>query len=183
MDSPVLDARIRVLVEDGNPYRFKDIHNGMVQDTVGIIGQTVNLPFFRLVYGEDMILGCSERSVFQTLMQGKDIGITVLVVHLHAIRPQLAFSCLLVGKLQVFNADYPVKQVANSFHCLSLQVCLYIRILRVAPTKTVLPNLFFAVGLLPNSCNPGRAAFVARFPICNYIFTSIAENRYSHSYS
>ena len=89
----------------------------MVQDTVGIIGQTVNLPFFRLVYGEDMIFGRSERSVFQTLMQGKDIGITVLVVHLHAIRTQLAFPCLLVGKLQVFNADYPVKQVTNSFHC------------------------------------------------------------------
>ena len=69
MDSPVLDARIRVLVEDRNPYRFKDIHNGMVQDTVGIIGQTVNLPFFRLVYGEDMIFGRSERSVFQTLIQ------------------------------------------------------------------------------------------------------------------
>lgn len=68
-------------------------------------------------------------------MQGKDIGITVLVVHLHAIRTQLAFPCLLVGKLQVFNADYPVKQVTNSFIVLSLQVCLYIRILRVAPTK------------------------------------------------
>lgn len=50
------------------------------------------------------------------------------------------------------------------------------------PTKTVLLNLFFAVGF-PTHSTPDWGVFVARFPICNYIFTSIAENRYSHSHS
>ena len=87
------------------------------------------------------------------------------------------------------------RQVANSRYLLSgqtscqsfsfaFQVCLYIRILRgCPPTKTVLPTFIFCRWDFPNSYNPGRIVFVARSPICNYIFTSIAENRYSHSYS
>lgn len=50
-----------------------------------------------------------------------------------------------------------------------------------------LPKPFYLFYFLPldfsNSFNPGWVVFVARFPICNYIFTSIAENRYSHSHS
>ena len=70
-----------------------------------------------------MIFGCFECAVFQTFVQGNDIGIPVLIVYLHTIRTQLAFPCLFIGKTQVFNAYYPVKQIANPFHCpLSLLV-------------------------------------------------------------
>ena len=101
MDATVLDARICVAIEHGHPYRFKDVHYRMMQDSVGKVWQLIDLPLLWFKNRENVIFRCLECSVFQTLMQCKNVGIPVLVVLLHSIGMQLALAGFLVRKFQV----------------------------------------------------------------------------------
>ena len=152
----------------------------MCAKAVGVIRQSENFTFLWLVNLENVIFWSLESAIFQTLMQGKQIGIPVLVVNLNTIRMQLPLSCLFICKAQIFKGNHLIEYVANSFHCIKFACILGF-------FGLPLPKPFYLFYFLPldfsNSFNPGWVVFVARFPICNYIFTSIAENRYSHSHS
>jgi len=108
VDSPVLDARICVRRENGNPYIFKVVHNGMMNDSVREIRQTRNQTFFRLKDFELVIFGCLESLILQTFMQGRKICFTVLVMDFDTIRTQLPLAGFFIRKTQVVDADYLV---------------------------------------------------------------------------
>ena len=108
VDSSVLDARICVNRENGNPYIFKVVHNCMMNDSVREIRQTRNQAFFRFRDCEVIIFGCLESLILQTFVQGCKVGFTVLVMDSDTIRTQLSLAGFLVRKTQVVDADYLV---------------------------------------------------------------------------
>ena len=120
VDSPVLDARIGIRREHGNPYRFKNVHNCMMNDSIRVIRQTRNQAFFRFKDCELMVFGRFERLILQRFVQCKKIGFTVLVMYAHTIRTQLSLAGFFIRKVQVFDADYFIIQVADSLHVLTL---------------------------------------------------------------
>ena len=56
LDASALDAAESIVRECPHPYRLQDVHNGVVDDTVRIIGQTENDAFLWLIDLEYLIL-------------------------------------------------------------------------------------------------------------------------------
>lgn len=99
--SPLLDTAVRICGEYRYPYRFEDIHDGMMDDPVGIVRQLEDLPFFRVMYGEGPVFRVMKRTGTQHLMQDEDIPFPIAVMHTHAIGTCLPASGLLVRQIQV----------------------------------------------------------------------------------
>ena len=116
MYATLLDAAVRVCSEDGYPYRLQHVHYGMVQDAVGIIRQTENLPFLGLEYGKRLIFRISEWFGTQHLMQSNDVRFPVPVMETHTVCIRLTTSCLFISETEVFQRDDLFVQIAKSFH-------------------------------------------------------------------
>lgn len=95
--SSSLDAAICIVCEYTAPYRFKDIQYRMVNDSVGKVWQSVYHSLLRFMDGKNVILRCSERLIFQHLMQLQQIILSILIEHSHTIGISLSLPSLFVS--------------------------------------------------------------------------------------
>ncbi len=104
--APFFHAGKGVVRECPYPYRFKNIHYGVVDYPVGIVRKPVYYAFFRFVDREHIIRGGSVCFGSQSLMQSLYVRFTVLIVTAHPVSRGLPTASLFIGKPQVLDGDY-----------------------------------------------------------------------------
>lgn len=116
MYAALLDARIRLCDERIDPNRFKNIHNCMMNDSVGEIRQTTNLSFFRFEDCERIVWRSVIFATLQHFVKFLQVRFTLLVELTNAERTQFSFARFFVSDSKIVDADDGVVYVADSFH-------------------------------------------------------------------
>ncbi len=114
--APSCNAGVRVTSESARPNGFENVHNGVLRDSIRVIGQLENQAFLRLIYRKTSVGACPERAVGERLMQLQEKRIPVLVEGLNLLIAGLAATCEHIGDFEVVQVDDVLKYVAYSLH-------------------------------------------------------------------
>lgn len=104
--APFFHAGKGVVRESPNPYRFKDVHYGVVDYPVGIVRKPVYYAFFRFIDREHIIRGGSVCLGSQSLVQSLYVRFSVLIVTAHTVCRCFPTASLFIGKPQILDGNY-----------------------------------------------------------------------------
>lgn len=104
--APSFHAGKGIVRESPNPYRFKDVHYGVVDYSVGIVRKPVYYAFFRFINREHIIRGGSVCLGSQSLVQSLYVRFSVLIVTAHTVCRCFPTASLFIGKPQILDGNY-----------------------------------------------------------------------------
>lgn len=112
------DAGIGVSREHAHEKGLQDVHDGMMDDPVRVIGKPVNFPFFGFPDGENVVRGSAIGLIPQGGMQPDKVLLPVLVMLLYPPLAAFTLPGATVGQLQVLRRDDQIVQIPLPFHFL-----------------------------------------------------------------